>query len=66
MQHGFDDPPTQTMLREHGITHIYIGQQQGQVGAPAGSILDVPELVASPYATLRYHEDRVWIFELVR
>ncbi len=62
---GIADPQVLSELEARGITHLYIGQQQGQVNAPAPPILDVNTLIADPNYAVVYHEDRVWIFELL-
>jgi hypothetical protein len=61
---GMTDPDVIKLFREYGVTHIYIGQQQGSVNAPAGTQIEVNELLHSPFYTPIYHIDRVWIFEL--
>ena len=62
---GMDDPRTLELLRERGITHVYIGQQQGRVNYTGADIL-VPEvLLASAHYRPVYHQDRVWVFEVV-
>lgn len=53
-----------TMLQGEGVTHVYIGQRQGQVNYTGPAAIDPNELLNSPYYRLRYHQDRVWIFEL--
>ncbi len=55
-----------TMLQAEGVTHVYIGQRQGQVNDAGLAVLDPNELLDSPYYRLRYHQDRVWIFELIQ
>jgi hypothetical protein len=64
VQHGIDHPTTLAMLRERGITHVYIGQRHGTVGEATRPALPVEQLLASPAFRTIYHEDRVWIFEL--
>jgi hypothetical protein len=64
-EHGSVDPATVDMLRERGITHVYIGQQQGRVNYAGPHVLDAQDLQSSPYYRLIYHQDQVWIFELV-
>jgi len=59
---GINHPDVVSMLDERKVTHIYIGQQQGQVGY-AGPALNPDELIASPYYSMIYHEDRVWVFQ---
>ncbi len=62
---GLDDPHVQALLTEHGITHVYIGQQQGRVNYSGPDILRPQVLLASPLFRAVYHRDRVWVFELV-
>ena len=63
---GIDDPATLGMLEERGITHVYLGQGQGQVGADAVQLLSPEALSTSPAFSIAYHQDRVWVFEAVR
>jgi hypothetical protein len=63
---GMDNSATLTMLRERGITHVYIGQQQGQVNYSGPETLDPEALLRSTHYRLVYYQDRVWIFEMVR
>jgi hypothetical protein len=63
---GMDDPATLTMLRERGITHVYIGQQQGRVNYSGPDVLDPEALLRSARYRLVYYQDRVWVFEVVR
>jgi hypothetical protein len=62
---GLEDPGVLALLRERGVSHIYIGQRQGQVGADRPPLLDPHELVQNEHFRPVYHEDRVWIFELI-
>jgi hypothetical protein len=61
---GLQDPAVLAMLRERGVTHVYIGQRRG--GAVSSDPLDIQpaNLLASPHFRPIYHEDRVWVFEL--
>jgi hypothetical protein len=63
--YGIDDPRAIQLLKERGITHVYIGQQHGRVGNPGPSLLQVETISASPYFRTIYHQDRVWIFAFV-
>lgn len=56
------DPAVLTLLREHGVTHVYIGQRQGRVNNPQPA-LSPTTLNSSPHFRLLYRQDRVWIFE---
>jgi hypothetical protein len=50
-------------LCRFGVTHVYIGQGQGQVALHELTPFLVPsDLLASPDFDLLYHQDRVWIF----
>lgn len=64
-QKGLDHPEVQHLLHARGITHIYIGQRQGSVNNSGVNVLQPELLLASPRFYLRYHQDRVWIFEIV-
>ncbi|WP_322806249.1 hypothetical protein [Thermanaerothrix sp.] len=48
-----------------GIDYVYIGQQQGRVGAGAEQLLDPNILTVDPMFQKVYHEDRVWIFKVM-
>lgn len=53
------------LLCDWEITHIYIGQGQGLVGASLQQQLYTPdEIRKNPALELLYHEDRVYIFQL--
>jgi hypothetical protein len=52
------------LLYQQGVSHIFIGQQQGKVNN-AGSVLDPAVLLSSPAFTPVYHQDRVWIFKIL-
>lgn len=61
---GIEDPQVYALLRDHNITHVYLGQLQGRVNNPNPG-LNAGTLVSSPLYRLVYHQDQVWIFELV-
>ncbi len=63
---GVGDPTTLALLREREITHVYIGQQQGKVNYSGPNVLGPRALLDSAYYQLVYHQDRVWVFEVVR
>jgi hypothetical protein len=63
-QRGIDDPQVQALLRERGITHVYIGQRQGSVNSGGVVLLPLEQLRASPHFRLLYDEDGVAIFAL--
>lgn len=58
---GVDAPQTLQLMEENGLTHIYIGQQQGLVNT-SSALLEVEDLTRSPHFSEVYHQDRVWIF----
>jgi hypothetical protein len=63
---GILHPDSQAALRERGVSHVYIGQQQGRVNYAGPQVLKPDELLASGLFTPIYHQDRVWIFEMVQ
>ncbi|MFV2043810.1 MAG: hypothetical protein ACC700_11325, partial [Anaerolineales bacterium] len=62
---GVDDPEVRDMLRQRGLTHIYVGQRQGRVNYNGPQTLDPQLLLDSPNFRPIYHEDRVWVFEII-
>jgi hypothetical protein len=60
---GLTHPDVLEELRDRGVTHVYIGQQQGTVNGPP--LLDIQNLRDNPNFQTIYHEDRVWIFEII-
>ena len=63
---GIDGSRAMEMIRERGITHAYIGQQQGNVNSFGSILLDPILLNASSLYKPVYHQDLVWIFEIVQ
>jgi hypothetical protein len=61
---GVDHPDVLRTLQDRDVTHIYIGQQQGSVNN-SGFRLDINTLIDSPHFRPIYHQDRVWIFEII-
>jgi len=61
---GVSHPDVVAELQERNYTHIYIGQQQGQVNASSPPMLNPKELLNDQNFNLLYHQDRVWIFEI--
>ncbi|MCG8348023.1 MAG: hypothetical protein MI924_09625 [Chloroflexales bacterium] len=49
-------------LCDWGVTHVYIGQVQGRVGAGVRQLFQADDLLQSPAFQLRYRQDRVSIF----
>jgi hypothetical protein len=62
---GIDHPEVLRSLRERGLTYIYVGQRQGAVNNPGAPLLAPAQLLASPHFRPLYHEDRVWVFEMM-
>ena len=52
------------LLCDWGITHIYVGQGQGKVGAGAVQLFSPDALAVSPVLSMAYQQDRVCIFVL--
>lgn len=63
---GVDDPATLALLRERGVTHLFIGQQQGRVNYNGPDVLDLNALLHSAHYIPLYHQDRVWVFEVMQ
>lgn len=61
---GIDDPATLALLEERGVTHVYIGQQQGRVNYGGPHVLDPKAMEQSGRYRTAYHRDRVWVFEV--
>lgn len=56
--------PIASILCEWGITHVYIGQVQGKVGAEAEQLFAPAQLENNLSVDLVYHQDRVFIYAL--
>jgi len=52
------------LLCDQGITHVYIGQGQGKIGAGAVQLFSPDKFTDSNTFDLVYHADRVYIFAL--
>jgi hypothetical protein len=65
-QFGIDSSEVLKLLRDHAVTHIYIGQQGGAVNYKGPKTLDPNVLLKSSHYRLIYHQDRVWIFEITQ
>lgn len=62
-----ETPEGMAILCEHGVTHLYTGQGQGQVGEiPPPQLFSPAALAQSPRFTLEYAQDRVTIFSFDR
>jgi hypothetical protein len=57
-------PGSLRLLCDWGITHIYIGQGQGEVGVGVTQLFSPDELTSNPHFKLIYRQDRVYILEL--
>ena len=64
-EEGVDAPEAVTLLKQHDIRYLYIGQQQGRVNYTGSSVLDPERLVNSAAYRPMYHQDRVWVFEVL-
>ena len=61
---GITHPEVVQLMQDRGITHLYIGQLHG--GQEANdNLLTLDELVSDPKFELVFHQDRVWVFEIV-
>jgi hypothetical protein len=60
---GLIDPDVQEELISRGVTHIYVGQQQGSVNGPP--LLSIENLLIDQKINLVYNQDLVYIFEVV-
>lgn len=60
---GIDHPDVRTELKNRNITHVYIGQLQGQVNTTK-PLLNLQELIESSNYSPIFHQDRVWIFSI--
>jgi hypothetical protein len=58
-------PDSLAKLQERGVSHVYIGQQQGRVNSSGAYAFQPEELLSSEYYQPIYHQDRVWVFEWV-
>jgi hypothetical protein len=63
---GVTHPDVLALLHERGVTHVYIGQRQGRVNYGGPYVLEPGQMLASPDFHLVYHQDRVWVFEMLR
>jgi hypothetical protein len=63
--YGITHSETIMTLVEYGVTHVYIGQQQGSVNYTGPLRLNPTELQSDPHFEALYHQDRVWIFKLI-
>lgn len=52
------------LLCDWDITHVYVGQGQGEIGPEAVQLFSPTALAGSSAFSQVYHQDRVWIFAL--
>jgi hypothetical protein len=64
--HGIADAGVAQLLADRDISYVYLGQLRGQVNNPGVPPLDAGTLLASPAFQLVYHQDRVFIFRIIR
>jgi len=60
-----DAPEVRSLLRQQGVTHVYIGEQQGRVNYAGDDVLCATALLDSEYYRVIYHQGEVWVFEIV-
>jgi len=60
-----DASEVRRLLREQGVTHIYIGEKQGHVNYGGDDVLDATTLLNSQHYRMIYHQGKTWVFELV-
>jgi len=53
------------LLCDEDVTHVYVGQGQGLVGGGVRQLFKPQDLLDRPEYSLIYHQDRVYIFEVV-
>ncbi|MBE3038980.1 MAG: hypothetical protein IMZ62_09245 [Chloroflexi bacterium] len=58
-------PDVINLLRARGITYVYIGQQQGRVNYGGPAVFDPQQMLGDAHFRLVYHQDRVWVFEVM-
>jgi hypothetical protein len=57
-------PDGYLLLCDEDISYIFIGQGQGKIGFNSTQLFSPEELLDNENFTLRYHQDRVYIFSL--
>jgi hypothetical protein len=60
---GLTDPSVMSMLRERGVTFVYLGQLHKREVPPV-PLLDSTVLQDDPHFQLVYRKDEVWIFKI--
>jgi hypothetical protein len=59
------DPEVLNLLADYDITHVFVGQRQGRVNYGGPYVIDPKQMLASDSYRLLYHQDRVWVFEII-
>jgi hypothetical protein len=62
---GISNPEVISLLLQNGIKYVYIGQRQGSINYNGPQALDPKILSAIPNFKEIYHQDRVWIYEVL-
>jgi len=63
---GLDTAAGMELLRQYDITYVYIGALGGRVGNPGEPLLSPAALQSSPDFELVYHDEGVWVFQVLR
>jgi hypothetical protein len=63
---GIAHPDVLALLHARGVAYVYVGQRQGRVNYGGPYMLEPKQLLASPNFRLVFHQDRVWVFEIVQ
>jgi hypothetical protein len=62
---GISNPEIVSLLLQKGIKYLYIGQRQGSINYSGPQVLDPKIINSLPNFKEIYHQDRVWIFEVI-
>jgi hypothetical protein len=62
---GISNPEIISLLLQKGIKYLYLGQRQGSINYEGPQILDPKIINSLPNFKEIYHQDRVWIFEVI-
>jgi hypothetical protein len=66
LSQGIADKSVMDLVGDRGFTYVYIGQQRGRVNNLGSPVLEAGTLITTPGFRLVYHQDRVFIFQIVR
>jgi hypothetical protein len=58
-------PDILALLQKREVKYIYVGQREGRVNYDGPNIINPDKLLSSTFFRPIYHQDRVWIFEVV-